>query len=332
MSTAHQSTFMLSQSSQRAVHKAIIRHVEEVAPAHYKFKLHAPQLAQSARAGQFVHILTTPATDDWTLDPLLRRAFSIMSVDTSTKEIVEVLFRVAGRGTKNLSMARAGEEINLIGPLGQPFDLSPFEIATMQDDVFHVKQTVPNAITVGGGVGVPPLVYLSQTLQARGVAVHSIIGARTSAEIIGWSELSEVCQQVEITTDDGSKGHKGRVTDLLSSALNAAVKNDAGQRVKPVVYACGPLPMLRAVAQLCAAAGLRCQVSLEENMPCGIGVCNGCVVRTRQPFANERPRPQADITEERIVGTEWSPYRTYRRVCIEGPACWADEIDWEHQG
>ena len=319
--------------SRRASHRAIVKSIEEVAPRHYQIQLECPLLARSAKPGQFVHILTTPSSDSWVFDPLLRRAFSIMGVGTASTESVQVLFRVEGRGTQALAKTRVGDEIDLLGPLGKPFDLSPFGeidtqmsthlIAQEHGEMFHVKHLVPEAVVVGGGVGVPPLVFLSQILKTNRVQVHSIIGARTAEDVICHDELLTVSKSVSVATDDGSRGHRGRVTDLLAPLLDKLGSEEYA--VKPVVYTCGPLPMLRAVAQMCAAAGIKCQVSLEENMPCGIGVCNGCVVRTKQPFA-EGGIDVKDVNE--IVGNEWSPYRAYRRVCVEGPACWADEIDW----
>ena len=326
---------ILSPTPNRAVHRARVTDAREVAPAHYQLRLHAPQLAANARPGQFVHVLTAPNANNWSFDPLLRRAFSILSVEPEARETFDVLFRVAGRGTKALVGARCGDEIDLIGPLGQPFDLSPFNLNSNENfasnKLFHVKQQEPNALVVGGGVGVPPLVYLSQFLREKGVKVQAIIGARGRAEVIGWDELSAVCEKVSVTTDDGSLGQQGRVTDGLPDAIEQLTKKVENREIKPVVYACGPLPMLRAVARVCAQFGVRCQVSLEENMPCGIGVCNGCVVRARQPFADAKfdaDEPlQVNVNE--VVGNEWSPYKGYRRVCVEGPACWADEIDWE---
>lgn len=330
-------TSSLVTNSSRANYRALISASKEVAPKHYQLRLQAAQLAKVARPGQFIHVLTKPDSTSWTFDPLLRRAFSIMSVNAPDCDSIDILFRVEGRGTAALSAARIGDEIDVIGPLGQPFDTSPFGISVQSDgEMFHVKQEATKAIVVGGGVGVPPLVYLSQALASQGIDVHAIIGARCASEIIGWHELSAVCQQVALTTDDGSRGHHGRVTDLLFSLIGQLTWKSEGHSVAPIVYACGPLPMLRAVAKICFKAQVRCQVSLEENMPCGIGVCNGCVVRTHQPFSesgratNESGAGKSEVNQ--ILGNEWSPYRAYRRVCVEGPACWADEIDWDHQG
>lgn len=349
-----------STKAQRALHKAHVIQFKEVVPLHYQLLLHAPELAREARPGQFVHVLSHRDPHQWCFDPLLRRAFSIMSVgcesESRARETVTILFRVEGRGTKELATTKVGDQVDLIGPLGQPFDVSPFAIplsaaalsaTPAENDVvgplhtaqlFHVKQSRPHAILVGGGVGVPPMVFLGQTLDFSGVEAHAIIGARSDAEIIGYNELDGACGRVSVTTDDGSRGHQGRVTDLLPEIILQYTKQVNNSLVKPVVYACGPLSMLRSIARLCADHDVRCQVSLEENMPCGIGVCNGCVVRARQPFASNHSEGELASQNQGIsgtsvnseVGTEWSPYQTYRRICVEGPACWSHEIDWEH--
>lgn len=319
----------------RASHRAIVKEIIEVAPHHYQLRLQCPLLACSVKPGQFVHVLTTPQivtnVDNWVFDPLLRRAFSIMSVDSNNQEMIQMLFRVEGRGTQALAQVCVEDKIDLLGPLGKPFDITPFQTKTSGQtstvEKFHVKQSVPEAIIVGGGVGVPPLVFLSQFLKSNGIQVHAIIGAKTANDVVCYDELSAVCKSISVATDDGSRGHRGRVTDLLANLFGELGSESVG--INPIVYACGPLPMLRAVAQMCMAADVKCQVSLEENMPCGVGVCNGCVVRTRQPFAENMNANIQGVHD--TIGNEWSPYRAYRRVCVEGPACWADEIDWEHQ-
>ena len=311
-----------ASNSARAVHRALVVEQREVAPRHFTLRLAAPQLASNALPGQFVHVLTRPqATADaptfGSFDPLLRRAFSIMDVDAE-QGTVELLFRVEGRGTALLSSARVGDTIDLIGPLGQPFDLSPFGIGASSGGMFHVKQREfahARALVVGGGVGVPPLVFLGVILSDNHVLVEALIGARGCDEVIGKAAFEQMGIAVQVATDDGSVGHRGRVTELLQREL---ARDD-----RAVVYACGPWPMLRAVAAICEQAEVPCQVSLEEAMPCGIGVCNGCVVRAKTPFA----APEQPDQEER-VGDEWSPYHQYRRICVEGPACWAHEIDW----
>lgn len=315
----------------RAAHKASVVQFREVAPLHFQMRLHCPDLAQSAQPGQFVHVLTHPNSDSFSFDPLLRRAFSIMNVKSEGKEgdksAIDVLFRAEGRGTMLLAQSQVGDEIDLIGPLGRPFDISSYDMSLdVNNSLFHVKQSVKEAraIVVGGGVGVPPLVFLSDVLSNAGVAVEIIVGARTSGEVIGCDDLDSFCQKVSVTTDDGSRGHHGRVIDILSDTLSQV--NEETKGTLPIVYSCGPLPMLRAVAQICASFGVRCQVSMEENMPCGIGVCNGCVVRVRQKDEELGGQALSEIESKQ----DWSVYHSYRRVCVDGPACWADEIDWEH--
>ncbi|MBW3634891.1 MAG: dihydroorotate dehydrogenase electron transfer subunit [Armatimonadetes bacterium] len=261
--------------------------IKTVAPLHFQMSLLAPVIASRALAGQFVHVLPRNAGAS---DPFLRRAFSIMA---TRGDEIDILFRVEGRGTRQLSMLRVGDNLDVLGPLGRPFDLS----------LFHVKHPLP-AILVGGGVGVPPLVFLAQTLHARRITPLTLIGARTASDVVGEGEFSAVGVETRLATDDGSVGHHGRVTHLLEQAMG---KLPDGSRA--VIYACGPYPMLQAVATVAARYGAPCQVSLEENMPCGIGVCNGCVVAMK-PKQNE------------------GDYGRYRRICLEGPALWAHEIEW----
>lgn len=255
-----------------------------VAPRHFAMILDAPDIAATAQAGQFVHVLTRDASNR---DPFLRRAFSIMAVRAPH---IEILFRVEGRGTAWLSEVQAGETVDLLGPLGNPFDLAPF----------HVKQGL-QPILVGGGVGVPPMVFLGETLKQAGHEPLAIVGARSKPEVLCEPQFANLAIECRVATEDGSHGRLGRVTNLLEEALQ--------ENPEAVVYSCGPWPMLRAVAAVAEKYGALCQVSMEENMPCGVGVCNGCVVATQ---------PSGQSTD----------FERYRRVCIEGPAMWSTEIDW----
>lgn len=259
----------------------VVDHAEEM-PQHFRLRLRSARVARAARAGHFAHVLTQEVS----FSPLLRRAFSIMKVEDDE---FEVFYRVQGRGTVLLSRHRVGESVDVLAPLGQPF--APLQGA---------------AILVGGGVGVPPLVMLAQQEIREGRAASGslrvLAGARRALEIIGRRDFAALGVPFYVCTDDGSAGERGLVTAPLQRLLEEA---DGG--AMPVVYACGPLPMLRAVAQLCAHYQAPCQVSLEENMPCGVGVCNGCVVR--------------------VLGAT-DDYGSYRRICVDGPAMWAHEVDW----
>lgn len=272
---------MNSMSSLSPLHYQVIAPVvahAEIAPRHFRLRLDAPEIAAAARAGQFVHVMPRAAT---AFDPFLRRAFSILSVEEG---VLEILYRVEGRGTALMSNWRKDDLVDVIGPLGNGF--APLPDAPQK------------SILVGGGVGVPPMAMLASTVTGT-QDVLALIGARSATEVICREDFDKAGVPLRVTTDDGSLGHHGFVTDLLKSEL------EPGE--KATVFACGPLPMLRAVAALCETFQTPCQVSLEENMPCGVGVCNGCVV---------------------AVNGAGDDYERYRRICVEGPALWAKEIDW----
>ena len=265
--------------SQRAL--CIIAGKEEVAPRHYRITFLNDEIAQAAQAGHFVHILPRSATS---YDPLLRRAFSIVS---SKDGSFDVLFKVMGRGTEAMALWQVGETVDLLGPLGKTFD----PLGT-------------DSLLVGGGVGTPPMAMLaSQFRHGAGQSVTALIGARTASEVLCARDFARYDVPMQVATDDGSVGHHGFVTDLLKNEL----ENYNGQRM-PMVYTCGPLPMLRSVARICADYQAPCQVSLEENMPCGVGVCNGCVIP---------------------VSGQSDDYGSYRRICVDGPVAWAHEVDWD---
>lgn len=149
-------------------------------------------------------------------------------------------------------------------------------------------------------MGVPPMAMLAAHSQPENTI--ALIGARSSSDVICLEDFTKYQVPVRIATDDGSLGYHGLVTDLLKQEL---------EQGRATVFTCGPLPMLRAVAALCEKTNVPCQVSLEENMPCGVGVCNGCVVS--------------------VTGAG-DDYGKYRRICVEGPALWAHEVDWNRFG
>ncbi len=301
---------------------APITRVEAVAPRHFLMSLRAPELASQAQAGQFVHLLARDAAQ---FDPLLRRAFSLLAVRPAPPDLenssldapgnetgdgeIDILFRVEGAVTSQLARKQKGEFIDVIGPLGQPFDLSLFHVK--QANAKEQKQEQGRPILVGGGVGVPPLIFLGETLKRNGQTPLMLLGARRKEEIIGQYHFERLQIETRIATDDGSIGLRGRVTDLLETAL---------QEMQAVVYACGPLAMLQAVAKVAESCGAPCQVSMEENMPCGIGVCNGCVVPMKA-------RADSRLGEE--TRTEKTDYERYQRVCVAGPALWSHLVDWE---
>jgi dihydroorotate dehydrogenase electron transfer subunit len=244
---------------------------------HYLMTLAAPPIAERARPGQFVMVRPVPSAD-----PLLPRALAFLGADPSTGGI-DLLYRVVGIGTRLLSEIRVGERVTLWGPLGSSFVLAP----------------TGRHLLVGGGIGVPPLVFLAETARRSAIAVDGIqafVGAAPADYLVGEAELTAAGIPVRVATDDGTRGHHGFVTGLLREAL----AQDGGPTT---VYACGPNPMLAAVARLCAGADVSCQLSLEAPMACGVGACLGCTV----PLA---------------AGG-------YARVCTEGPVFDAETIAWD---
>jgi len=285
-------------SGTRIQTSALLLEKREVAPRHYEFRLRCPAVASGAQAGQFVHVLPTSRAEEeasgWSFDPFLRRAFSLMDIEGDE---ITLLLRVEGRGTATLAKAREGDWIDLIGPLGRGFFLEQTAPSLGQTAAFVTT------ILVAGGVGVPPMVLTARRLGERGADAQIIVGARSSGEVLCISRFEALGLVPRICTDDGSRGRQGRVDALLRDALEINPQSR--------VMACGPWPMLRAVALLCAEEGVACQVSLEENMPCGVGVCNGCTVPTIA-----------------FDGDASGDYGHYKRACVYGPVCDAREIAW----
>mgnify|MGYP001216103928 CR=1 FL=1 len=252
--------------------KAKILYNKRVKSRFYKCSFSAAGIARNASPGQFVNIRVNN-TDA----PLLRRPLSIHAVKGSS---LEVLYEVVGPGTKILAKKKAGEILDVIGPLGKGFNSSG----------------VKNAILVGGGMGVAPLLSLAQ--HARGAAKTVLIGARTKEEILCTQDFKKLGCEIIVSTDDGSAGFKGRITALLAEFLR--VKSCELRVTK--IFACGPRPMLYAVDRVCVERGIRGELSFEEHMACGFGACLGCVVNTKEG---------------------------YKGACVEGPVFETGEIIWD---
>ena len=228
---------------------SVVQTIERFADATYRLTLQAPRIAAAAQPGQFVMAACGP-----TLDPLLRRPFSIhQAAETGT---IQLLFKVIGRGTKLLSESRPGESISLIGPLGRGFQLANESPVCL----------------IGGGMGIAPLFFLAHHILQQSRAKGSclvLLGAGTGAEIQQLAtEFNALGCEVQTATDDGSLGHHGLVTELLPPYLAQTKK----------VHTCGPFAMMAAVAGLCRDAAVPCEASLEAHMACGLGACLGCTI------------------------------------------------------
>jgi dihydroorotate dehydrogenase electron transfer subunit len=220
---------------------------------------------------------------------LMRRPFSIYQVRERGVYggTVEFVFSVEGRGTRWLAQLQPHEPVDIVGPLGKPFSL-PREPAT--------------CVLVGGGYGTAPLFPLADALRDRGCRIDFVIGAASEDRLFGALDAKRISATLSVTTDDGSVGLRGRVSDPLPEVL-AATKAD-------VVYACGPMPMLRAVSRIAAEAGIPCQIAVEELMACGAGVCMTCVL----PVIG-------DDGETRMV-----------RSCVDGPVFHGERVRFDDIG
>jgi dihydroorotate dehydrogenase electron transfer subunit len=222
-----------------------VQQVRRVADNIFVLSFHAPSIVGKILAGQFLNIRVEDATD-----PLLRRPFSAYRREG---ENLEIVFNVVGKGTALLSTKRAGELIDVLGPLGVPFGLSTADYET--------------ALLVGGGLGVAPLPIATEELREAGKPILTFLGARNAGQLV-----PHHLEDPQIATDDGSAGFRGNVVELLSSILSHQPVS------RPKIFACGPTAMLRALAEFALKHGIPCEVSLEGPMGCGIGICQGCPV------------------------------------------------------
>jgi dihydroorotate dehydrogenase electron transfer subunit len=239
--------------------------------------LQVQKIAKEAQPGQFVNLKLSNNTE-----PLLRRPFSIHRISRGTPDTrhqtpntrlcdsVEILYEVVGPGTKIFAQKKAGEYLDVLGPLGSGFSV----LGTWYP------------VLVAGGMGVAPLIFLAEKIITRSQG-HKVtrkplvlIGARTKKQILCEKEFKELGCDVKIATDDGSRGFQGKATDLLNKLLC-----DMRYAICDMqIYACGPKPMLKEISRLSQRYDIPAQLSLDEHMACGIGACLGCVVKTKAGF------------------------------------------------
>jgi dihydroorotate dehydrogenase electron transfer subunit len=255
------------------------------AGAYHLLEVVAPGVAEAARPGQFVAVRVGGAVSGL----LLRRAFAIYRATPVGAYAGTVQFVVAvhGAGTEWLAGVRQGEQLDVVGPLGMPFRLPTAPVG---------------CVLVGGGYGSAPLFGLAEALLARDCRVDMVLGAATAERVFGALEAKRAASSVVVTTEDGSTGVQGMVSDVLPDVIERSGAL--------VVYACGPMPMLRAVSQVAASYATPCQVAVEESMACGIGVCMTCVLP--------------------VIGDDGVTRMT--RSCVDGPVFLADRVRWDALG
>jgi dihydroorotate dehydrogenase electron transfer subunit len=250
-----------------------------------QFTVVAPEIAAGFRPGHFVAL----AVGDDNTPMILRRAFALSGATPSDRFAGTIQFVVAqhGAGTRWLLRCRAGDTLDVVGPLGTPFP---------------VPSAPSRAVLVGGGYGSAPLLPLAQALLDAGSEVEFVLGAASASRLYGELAAKRLVGRVAVTTDDGSAGEKGMVTDVLPEAI---------ERVNAeIVYACGPMAMLQAVSDVAAARAIRVQVAVEESMACGIGVCMTCVLPVRGADGTSR----------------------FVRSCVEGPVFDGLAVRWRDVG
>ncbi|MFH1245248.1 MAG: dihydroorotate dehydrogenase electron transfer subunit [Candidatus Omnitrophota bacterium] len=271
---------------------------QKAGPECFKMSIFAPAIARCACPGQFVHLRCQEGPE-----PLLRRPLSFHRI---YQDKFEVLYRIAGRGTALLAKKQEGDTIDVIGPLGKGFVFP----STVHREPQTANRKPQTAILVAGGMGAAPLLALAEALAGGKNALPDeqeiiiLLGAKTKTELLCEKTFKELGCDVRVATDDGTKGHKGFVTELFKEVLQSTINNirTGDKPVPAIIYACGPHPMLKEVARISMKFDVPAQGALEEKMACGVGACLGCVVETSQG---------------------------YQRVCKDGPVFDLSEIKWD---
>ncbi|MCA0336108.1 MAG: dihydroorotate dehydrogenase electron transfer subunit [Actinobacteria bacterium] len=250
--------------------------------AYHHLTVVAPGVAELARPGQFVAM----AVGGPTSANLLRRSFSLHRVSPSGAYggTLDVVIAAKGEGTQWLTGLRPHDEVDVVAPLGRPFPLPTEPVAT---------------VLVGGGYGSAPLFWLAEVLRERGCRVEMVLGAASEDRLFGVVEARRSADGVTITTDDGSAGTKGWVSDVLPEVIT--------RTGAAVVYGCGPMGMLRSITEVASAHGAVAQVAVEESMACGVGVCMTCVMP--------------------VTGNDGLTRMV--RSCVEGPVFRGDRLRWD---
>ncbi len=249
-----------------------VQSVEKLAEGIYKMTIESPYVSQNAKPGQFVNIKCSEG-----INALLRRPISICSVDRKQNTFT-IVFQLKGVGTELLSQKKKGDTVDFIGPLGKEFELS---------------EAYQKIAVVGGGIGIFPLLNILKEKECR--LKNAFIGFRSLDYMVLKENFEKYSSALHISTDDGSYGYKGLVTDLL--------ENDIQKNNYDVIYTCGPMPMIKKVVEIANKYNIKCQVSMEQRMGCGIGACLVCACKTK-------------------LGDEWE----YSHVCKDGPVFWSDEV------
>lgn len=245
---------------------------EKLCPQFYRLCIDAPSIVKIIKPGQFIHIRVKDG-----LEPFFRRPFSVYRA----QKHVEIFYEVVGPGTAILAAKKHGDDIDVLGPVGNAFSLPP--------------KGTKHVVMIGGGIGVAPFLILSDALKKKKLELTLLYGGRTKGHVYPMKEFKENGCKVHVSTDDGSVGVKGRVSELF-----AKIPTDPKTTF---LYTCGPNPMMRSVQAFAARYGLKGEAACEEVMACALGACLGCSIRTTGG---------------------------YKTVCYDGPMFDLQEVIFEH--
>ena len=249
-----------------------IQKIEQIADGIFKMTLKSEYIAQNALPGHFVNVKCCEG-----INALLRRPISICSADKENN-CYDIVFQIKGTGTELLSKKQKDTNVDVLGPLGKSFD---------------IDKKYDRIAVVGGGIGIFPLLFLLN--ESNAIVKRSNLGFRSSNLIVLKEEFKNISSSLNISTDDGSEGYKGFITHLLVRDIEDARFD--------IIYACGPMPMIKQTIKISEKYGIPCQVSLEQRMGCGIGACLVCACKTKN-------------------GEDWR----YSHVCKDGPVFWSSEL------
>lgn len=252
---------------------------ELITDQYYWMAFETKEKFKSVLPGQFLHIL---CRDHFSTDPLLRRPISICRYhEKKGLYVFEIIYKISGRGTALLAKMREGDYIDVLGPLGNHF---------------RVDKKVKNAAIIGGGVGVPPLIFLADLLdKQKGLKYSIFIGGKSANDLLCKKDIERLGADRYFSTEDGSVGFEGLITDCFTKELNSGKKYD-------VIYACGPTPMLKAIQKIGKEENIQTELSMEEHMGCGLGACLSCAVNTTDGI---------------------------KRVCKDGPVFNGNSLKWD---
>ena len=262
-----------------------------VSGKYYEMELRCPELTVEVKPGQFYMLRVREGHD-----PYLRRPFSVYRVGhRKGTPIASLLYKVVGQGTQMMSEIEKGEKIDMMGPLGNGFG---------------IPSRMKTALLVAGGIGLPPILFLAESMRRRFKGRREIIffyGGQSKVDIVDLDRIQKSSTEVKICTEDGTLGSRMLVTEPLEEYLQPGEKTKA-ERESVMIFACGPKGMLKAVSSIAKRYAVPCQLSLESYMACGFGACLGCVVRVHS-------KEGARIAHE--------------RVCKEGPIFDSERIIWD---